>query len=85
MHETDEYVIIQITITRVITGYLRQFIKLNPPIICHIWILEYKGIGNCVGGTNLKLSPYTLIFRIQHFYSTEVKEEPKSCQITTSL
>ena len=31
MHETDEYVIIQITITRVITGYLRQFIKLKPP------------------------------------------------------
>ena len=31
MHEIDEYVMIQITITRVITGYLRQFIKLKPP------------------------------------------------------
>ena len=40
MHETDEYVIIQITITRVITGYLRQFIKLKPPY-------NLPGLSNC--------------------------------------
>ena len=41
MHETDEYVIIQITITRVITGYLRQFIKLKPPYnLPHMSLVE---------------------------------------------
>ena len=41
MHETDEYVIIQITITRVITGYLRQFIKLKPPYnLPHMILVE---------------------------------------------
>ena len=43
MHETYEPVIIQITITQVITGYLGQFIILKPPY-------NLPGLALCIAG-----------------------------------